>query len=701
MIKLKVYEGSTLTEELNLETDQELIVGRGSTSDITLENHPGVSREHALFKIIGNKVFVELISNNGVLVYNGTSIKEIELQHTGQVVSIPPYDFHFEIEEEEEDLADTGSPRSKANSKLDVDNNHDDEPLADVSRLVPVTDKDLEQDFEQEYLKQQDTSKEQGLKNYQDSENFQSPQQFQDEDVNDEKTSTGIKQHLDYSLKVFKENSFLQEIAIEGSKWTFGRGKESDYTINSKKASRNHFVLMRIGPSFYVRDLGSSNGTLLNNQQLPSNQEVELKSGDYIELAEFKFIFEIKDKDFEEKIKNISLVEESAGNKAEDIDDIRESALVLNDEVVKLGGIASANDNNNTDKDKKIKNIRIGILFVIILIGAVYYLQDPKKEDNSAELASLEEQKRQAQQLKNAAIDKFNLGLRFYNESQFERCILEIDEFLEMDIQTDETAGARELRNQCEIEKERLQRQKDLELQQAKLEEIKRRVQEIIDNCKPTVKEGVSALESCLSEALSLDPSNEQIAALVDEAQSLAIKREEEAKARQRYLNLVSKGKQLFNEAKEYNEYGDWKRALKTYDRFIKSSYPDPAKLKEKAKRNMASINTNINGQLEKALLESKEALQKAEYKKAVLAANKGLEVNRDHEELLETKNEASKLLKIILRRYYQESIIEEDFGQIAEAKIKWKKILEEGVIGSEYYKKAQLKLRYYEEGFQ
>lgn len=664
MIKLKVFEGSNLINELTLENNQELIVGRGSKSDVVLEGHPGVSREHALFKITENKVLVELISNTGVLVYNGTSIQEIEIEQSGQVVSIPPYDFHFEIEQES---VETKTPESLLDAE--IDDSEDIEPHSSESEIAPYHE-----------------------------ESSLAPQGFGDKDVNDEKTSVGIKQPLDYYLKVFKDNNLLQEISIEGSKWTFGRDKDSDYTINSKKASRNHFNVLKIGHSFYVKDLGSSNGTLLNSQQLPANQEVELKSGDYIELAEYKFIFEIKDTKFEEKIKNISLIEESASDDSDDIDDIRESALVLNDEIIKLGGASGATE---TVKDNKKRNIRIGALLVIITVGVFYYFQNTGAPDNSAELASIAEQKRMAEEQKNAAIDKFNLGLRFYNESQFERCVLEIDELLDMDIQVDEIAGAKELRNQCDIEKERLQRQKDLELQREKQEQIAQRVQDIVDGCKPMVQESVEALENCLSEASSLDPSNEQIAALVDEAQSLAIKREEDAKARQRYLARVAKGKKLFDEAKEYNKYGDWKRALKTYDRFIKSSYPDPGKLKEKAKRNVASINTNINGQLEKALAESQSALKNGEYKKAILAANKGLEVNRDHEQLLVTKNEASKLLKIILRRYYQESIIEEDFGQIAEAKIKWKKIIQDGVMGSEYYQKAQLKLRYYEEGFQ
>jgi tetratricopeptide (TPR) repeat protein len=215
------------------------------------------------------------------------------------------------------------------------------------------------------------------------------------------------------------------------------------------------------------------------------------------------------------------------------------------------------------------------------------------------------------------------------------------------------------------------------------------------------VEQGTEVLRTCLLEAESIDPTNAEIAALYYEAQAIELAKAQEEEARKAYLARVAQGKSIYNQAKDYQKHGDWKRALKKFNEFIKSQFPDPGKYKDKARREVASINLTIGTQIEEALKLSKMHLQNGEYKDAILAANKGLDVNRDHVELLEVKGEADKLLKIILRRYYQESIIEEDFGEIAEAKIKWKKILEQGVEGSEYYSKAQLKLKYYEEGFQ
>ena len=345
--------------------------------------------------------------------------------------------------------------------------------------------------------------------------------------------------------------------------------------------------------------------------------------------------------------------------------------------------------------------IRFGLIAIIAVVGVFYYLDMTTPKTNLAELASMAQTRRLQEEKQNAAIDKFNLALRFYNESQFERCVLEVDEFLAMDVQTEETSGAEELRNQCDIEKERLQRQKDLELQEQKKAELAARVQALIDDCRDQVEQGVEVLRTCLLEAESIDPTNAEIAALYDEAERLELEAEQLEQQRQAYLARVAKGKKIFNQAKDYQKHGDWKRALKKFDEFVRSKYPDPGDFKGKARREIATINLSVGLQLEEALRLSKKYLEDGDYKNSIISANKGLEVNRDHLELLQVKDEASKLLKIILRRYYQESIIEEDFGEIAEAKIKWKKILEQGVEGSEYFSKAQLKLKYYEEGFQ
>lgn len=656
MIKLKVFEDSNLFYENDYSEAQEVTVGRGSQSDIILKGHPGISRDHLKIVIGEGSVEVMLVSKTGKLIKNSQNIKEVLLTGGEHVISIPPYDFNF---------------------------------------TVPQISQEIELESSlSEYADEEDSLM---ISEEPDEENVLVPTGFDE----DEKTKTAIETPLEYSVKVFKGSRLLQELALDGDSWDFGRDQDCHYTIKSKKTSRKHFTISSHKSKFFVKDLGSSNGTFLNNQQLPSNQEIEIKSGDYIEVSEFKFIFEIKDNSFEEKFKDVALLEQFGSESTEnnnlvEIDSLRENALAINDEFLRLPEKDRFPLKTKTAKEKYLRPALICL--IIAMFGGYYYLESGNGIDEK-ELAAIAAEKRMQREKVNAAVDRFNLALRFYNESQFERCILEIDEFLKYDVQIEETAGAAELKNQCDIEKERLQRKRDLEIQEQKKREIAAQVESLISRCKPFASEGTLALKPCIEPIYGLDPSNEQASALMDIAEATDLRIEKEREDAVKYKKNVASGRALFKKAQNYDKFGDWKRALKAYNKHIKSGYPDPSKLKRKAKRNIAAINLRIQTTLEQSINEAKEFQADDDFKNAILAADKGLDVNRDHAELLRIKKDAERSLKIILRKYYQESIIEEDFGQIDEAKIKWKKIIDQGVEGSDYHKKARLKLKYYEEG--
>lgn len=652
MIKLQIFEDSNIYFEETYTESKEILVGRGSTSDIVLEGHPGISRSHLKITIKDSSVEVELVSSTGRLIQNSQNIKTANLGGGKQTVSVPPYDFKFDIPHAAQEVELEASPKD----------------------TTPPEESSLAQPEEQSIV----------------------PMGFDE----DEKTRTAAAAPLEYSVKVFKGSRLLQELALDGDSWDFGRDQACHYTIKSKKTSRKHFTILNSRNKFYVKDLGSSNGTFLNNQQLPSNQEIEVKSGDYIEVCEFKFIFEIKDNSFENKVRDVALLEQFGAeqdvNSLQEIGELRENALSISDEFLKL---PEKDRIELTSKAKKTNYLRpLLLLLIIAMCGGYYYMESGNKLDE-AELASIAAEKRMQKEKINAAVDRFNLALRFYNESQFERCIFEIDEFLKYDVQTEETAGAAELKNQCDIEKERLQRKRDLEIQEEKRREIAMKVEALIKECTPIAEEGAAELKNCIEPIYSLDPSNESASALLDRAEAVDMKRQQEGADAEKYRKNVASGRYLFKKASDYDKYGDWKRALKAYNKHIKSGYPDPSKLKKKSKRNIEAINTRIDSTLQGAITASEKYLADDDYRNTILEANKGLEVNRDHAKLLKIKGTAERSLKMILRKYYQESVIEEDFGQIDEAKIKWKKILDQGVEGSDYYNKAKLKLKYYEEG--
>src|SRR5215467_8244470 len=80
-----------------------------------------------------------------------------------------------------------------------------------------------------------------------------------------------------------KETEFLLEDEV-----TIGRDTSASVCLNSRSASRRHCIVQRDGDQYLIRDLGSSNGTLVNG--LPITECV-LRHGDRIGISDSQFVF--------------------------------------------------------------------------------------------------------------------------------------------------------------------------------------------------------------------------------------------------------------------------------------------------------------------------------------------------------------------------------------------------------------------------
>jgi len=85
----------------------------------------------------------------------------------------------------------------------------------------------------------------------------------------------------------FEEGALAgRKIAVEKDSMIIGRGGaglECDITIPERQVSRQHAVIYREHGQYFVRDLGSKNGTYLNGQ--PVSETVELYDNDTIQIA--------------------------------------------------------------------------------------------------------------------------------------------------------------------------------------------------------------------------------------------------------------------------------------------------------------------------------------------------------------------------------------------------------------------------------
>jgi pSer/pThr/pTyr-binding forkhead associated (FHA) protein/uncharacterized RDD family membrane protein YckC len=72
---------------------------------------------------------------------------------------------------------------------------------------------------------------------------------------------------------------------IDKKKLTVGRAKDCDIQLNDEKVSRTHGIIHNIKDELYYEDLGSSNGSYINNKLVTGKKRI--KEGDIIQIGTF------------------------------------------------------------------------------------------------------------------------------------------------------------------------------------------------------------------------------------------------------------------------------------------------------------------------------------------------------------------------------------------------------------------------------
>jgi pSer/pThr/pTyr-binding forkhead associated (FHA) protein len=211
-----------------------LSIGRARDNDIVIENL-SVSRNHARIKRQGDSfVLMDMTSANGTLV-NGAKITKVELAHN-DVLTIGKHTLIFlETSESEAVGAET--------------------VLSSQSAVGP-------------------------------------PAPSRSGVVTPPPASAAVPENILGVLRVTSGRQQGQEFRIKDLETTIGRAGENTIRLHDWSVGRRHAAIIRQGPAFLVRDLGSWRGTHLNGRPVT---ETELRSGDQLVLGATTLQFAIAD----------------------------------------------------------------------------------------------------------------------------------------------------------------------------------------------------------------------------------------------------------------------------------------------------------------------------------------------------------------------------------------------------------------------
>jgi HD-GYP domain-containing protein (c-di-GMP phosphodiesterase class II) len=81
-----------------------------------------------------------------------------------------------------------------------------------------------------------------------------------------------------------------EPLPLDSLRLVIGRGDDVGYRIRDRKASRRHACVLAVHNRYYVQDLGSTNGTVLNGDRVTSER---LAHGDLVQIGSTVFRFEI------------------------------------------------------------------------------------------------------------------------------------------------------------------------------------------------------------------------------------------------------------------------------------------------------------------------------------------------------------------------------------------------------------------------
>ena len=90
------------------------------------------------------------------------------------------------------------------------------------------------------------------------------------------------------SLQLRRGQAHPQQIDLRQTVTTIGRGRDNHVTVEDSLVSRRHCQIRRQGGEFMLEDLGSTNGTFLNGQQVTRKR---IHSNDVVRVGQTELVF--------------------------------------------------------------------------------------------------------------------------------------------------------------------------------------------------------------------------------------------------------------------------------------------------------------------------------------------------------------------------------------------------------------------------
>ena len=600
LIRAKL-QGQVL-QELKLIEGSEYLIGRSRVCDIYLDESKEISRRHVKISQDENGQWVaQLMARFGELIVNGQSTNHVALKDSLSF-HMSPYDIEFVIKATVVDQPESSlTPQSLVPADLQISEGPAPQPMA------PQANNDQNPSALPAHQESPHPHKGPPL-SVDNPYGTHSPPSY-DKNMNDEITADGISNQLVAYLEILWEDRPKESMALEGKRWTVGRSPSCEITISERYISRKQFKIKKRNNTFYISDLGSSNGTLLNGEPLPPKKLHPLGSHDIISARELKIKF---------LIRNHALGDNPSPESSNPLVPISGSQLTgkENPNVVRISSKSSLKLNPR----KKVISIAVAACVVLATYG--WFSRDskaPPLPTNMNDLSSEGENSISHLPVDQQMVikDIFNLSRTHYTQGNYELCLSEVKKLHQL---IPFYENSKEIMSLCEQGQMLIMKEREKERRQQAARELREKVNVIIQRCKNRMNRQMTLaeLESCLSEARESDPSHPQISELMTQMKVREQQRTDNLRRQAQYQKRIQQGIHKYNVAKQTYKHGNLSSAIKAYQQYLSSPFPDPKNLKGKAKRELASLKRKLNEKVSQKIGICQKALKNQKYKQAV-----------------------------------------------------------------------------------
>jgi pSer/pThr/pTyr-binding forkhead associated (FHA) protein len=657
MMKVVISQSGQTIHEFELNAGRSWTAGRGENCELRLSGSSGISRSHFRITEDGDQWVIQALSKFGEVLHQGRAVQQ-EALLPGSVFRVGDYEIAVH-------KAEAPAMTETVNQSVAVSTANS----TAVGRPVNLP------------------AAYQGNAAI-DLDPFEG---------NNEATVVGPVLVGQPSVRIETPGKEPRVVKLDGKRWIAGREDGCEIPIDDAKASRRQFEIISSPQGYYIKDLGSSNGTILNGRRLEPDAQTPIVSGDSISVLKTSMIFEIIDPHFEKKLAVVP--QELLFNPPVIAPPPYE---IINYPIVSGPGGAVRVDAGGAEiapwDFKNYKHLpperRKKYLFYVALLGLVFFASlfyltgDPAgPAPQLTEFARLTPAKQT--EVKEAYLRAKNLHAQRKFSLALEN-IRQIHSVLPTGFE-DSMQMLEEITRIEEIERQKAETEAMLRERQ----EIERLISATIAQCEPLAQRttSVAEIQSCLQPAMMRDPGHSKLAEMIARVQARADALAAKLRMQEDYRRQVLRGKSLFFQAKREEAQMRLYEAKVIYQRHLSSDLPDPDNLKAQSRAAISRIDSRVRTDIGKHLTAARAALQNNSYREATDHIELARRVDSRNEDMLLLARQIRTEKDLKMQEIFAEATIQEGVGKLDQAKERWRDILKQDHPSGEYYKKSKAKL--------